>query len=172
MIFVNILKFLFGFALAIAILVGGGVATALYFINRNAVSPNKPIFANDVTPVTTSRAKPGESKSNTASAQQKKKDTKSTPTPSPQSTESAEEKETSEPLPPGAYKARITWPQGLILRSKPDLDAESVGGVAFNKKVIVLKASEDKAWQKVRVVDTDEEAWVKAGNTKRADEEE
>ena len=47
MIFVNILKFLFGFALAIAILAGGGVVAALYFINRNAVTPNKPMFDND-----------------------------------------------------------------------------------------------------------------------------
>lgn len=171
MIFVNILKFLFGFALAIAILVGGGVATALYFINRNAVSPAKPIFANDETPVTTPGAKPGKSKFTVASTQKEKKDTESTSKPSPQSTESAEDEKASESLPPGAYKARITWSQGLILRSKPDLDAESVGGVAFNKKVIVLEASQDKAWQKIRVVDTDEEAWVKAGNTERADEE-
>ena len=171
MIFVNILKFLFGFALAIAILAGGGVVAALYFINRNAVSPNKPIFANDATSVVTSGTKPGESKFTTASKPQEKKDTKSKSTPSPKSTESAEEKESSQPLPPGAYTARVTWSQGLILRSKPSLDAESVGGVAFNKKVIVLKASQDKAWQKVRIVDTDEEAWVKAGNTKRVDEE-
>ena len=171
MIFVNILKFLFGFALAIAILVGGGVAAALYFINRNAVTPNKPIFANDANPVATSVAKPEESKSSIASKPQEKEDLKSKPTPSPQSEESAEEEESSQPLPPGAYKARVTWSQGLILRSQPNLDAERVGGVAFNKQVIVLEASQNEAWQKIRVVDTDEEAWVKAGNTRRDDEE-
>lgn len=169
MIFVNILKFLFGFALAIAILAGGGVVTALYFMNRNAVTPNKPIFTNDATSAITSGVKPGESKFTAPSKPEEKKDTNSKFTPSPQNTES--EKESSQPLPPGAYKARVTWSQGLILRSKPNLDAESVGGVAFDKKVIVLEASQDKDWQKVRVVDTDEEAWVKAGNTRRVDEE-
>ncbi|MDJ0773694.1 MAG: SH3 domain-containing protein [Mastigocoleus sp. MO_167.B18] len=168
--FVNILKFLFGFALAIAILAGGGVVAALYFINRNAVTPDKPIFDNDRTPVITSAAKPGESKFTTASKAEEKKGTQPKSTPSPQSTESEKEKESSQPLPPGAYKARITWSQGLILRSRPNLDAESVGGVAFDKEVIVLEVSQDKAWQKVRIVDTDEEAWVKAGNTRRVDE--
>lgn len=171
MIFVNILKFLFGFALAIAILAGGGVVAAFYFINRNAVTPNKPIFVNDETSAITSGAKPGESKVTNASKAEGKKDTKTQPKASPKNTESTKEKESSQPLPPGAYPARVTWPQGLILRSQPNSDGERVGGVAFNKKVLVLEASQDKAWQKVRVVDTDEEAWVKAGNTRRVDEE-
>ncbi len=30
-----------------AILIGGGVATALYFMNRSATIPPKPVYAND-----------------------------------------------------------------------------------------------------------------------------
>ncbi len=170
MIFVNILKFLFGFALAIAILAGGGVVAALYFINRNAVTPNKPMFDNDRPPAITAGVKPGESAFTTTSKVKEKKDTKSQNTPSQKDKQSTEEEKPAKPLPPGAYNAQVTWPQGLILRSEPNTDAESVGGVGFNKKVIVLQFSRDRAWQKVRIVDTDEEAWVKAGNTKRIDE--
>ncbi|MDJ0695260.1 MAG: SH3 domain-containing protein [Mastigocoleus sp. MO_188.B34] len=168
--FVNILKFLFGFALAIAILAGGGVVAALYFINRNAVTPNKPMFDNDRPPAITAGVKPGESAFTTTSKVKEKKDTKSQNTPSQKDKQSTEEGKPAKPLPPGAYNARVTWSQGLVLRSEPNTDAESVGGVGFNKKVIVLQVSQDKAWQKVRVVGTDEEAWVKAGNTKRTNE--
>jgi len=40
-------KFLLGFSLAIALLAGGGVAAAMYFMSKASIRPNKPIFTND-----------------------------------------------------------------------------------------------------------------------------
>jgi len=59
----------------------------------------------------------------------------------------------------------------LILRSEPNLDAERVGGIGFNSRVIVLEQSEDNVWQKIRLEGEEQEGWVKAGNTQKVDEE-
>jgi hypothetical protein len=45
--FKNLLKFILGQLLAIAVLLGTGLIVALYFVNRTAVNPPKPMFAND-----------------------------------------------------------------------------------------------------------------------------
>jgi uncharacterized protein YgiM (DUF1202 family) len=161
----NLLKFILGIILAIAVLIGGGVAAALYFINRTAIPPAKPVFANDESAVKAQAAKspaPGASPSPTPLAS-------ATPTPTP--TKSSE-KADAKPLPKGAYKARVTWSQGLSLRKEPTQDAERVGGASFNQKIIVLEESQDQVWQKIRLENGEQEGWVKAGNTKRADEQE
>ncbi|MFH7024516.1 MAG: SH3 domain-containing protein [Heteroscytonema crispum UTEX LB 1556] len=161
----NLLKFILGIILAIAVLIGGGVAAALYFINRSAIPPAKPVFANDEPAVKAQAAKspaPGASPSPTPVAS-------ATPTPKP--TKSSAKANANKPLPDGAYKARVTWPQGLSLRKEPTQDTERVGGVGFNQKVIVLEQSQDQVWQKIRLENGQQEGWVKAGNTKRADEQ-
>jgi hypothetical protein len=71
-------------------------------------------------------------------------------------------------LPPGAYKARVTWPEGLSLRDAPNLESNRIGGVAFNQEVFVLKLSDDQRWQQVRLADSEQEGWIKAGNTQKA----
>ncbi|PHK16786.1 peptide-binding protein, partial [Nostoc linckia z13] len=73
------------------------------------------------------------------------------------------------PLPSGAYRGRVTWAEGLSLRAQPNQDGERIGGVGFNQKIIVLEESEDKAWQKIRLEDSGQEGWVKAGNTEKTD---
>ncbi len=50
----------------------------------------------------------------------------------------------SKPLEPGAYQARVTWSQGLSLRSEPNGDAERVGSAAYNQQIVVLGESADK----------------------------
>jgi Bacterial SH3 domain len=158
----GLLKLILGFVLAIAVLVGSGVAVALYFINRTATPPPKPMYSNDNPSLTapvanktkaeatpTSEAKPETFPNATVSA---------SPTPSPES------------LPQGAYQGRVTWSQGLSLRAEPNQDAERVGGVGFNEKIIVLEESQDKVWQKIRTEGSKQEGWVKVGNTQRADE--
>jgi uncharacterized protein YgiM (DUF1202 family) len=161
----NLLKFILGIILAIAVLIGGGVAAALYFINRTAIPPAKPVFANDAPAVKAQAAKspaPGASLSPTPVAS-------ANPTPTP--TKLPDKADANKPLPDGAYKARVTWSQGLSLRKEPTQDAERVGGVGFNQKIIVLEESQDKVWQKIRLEDGEQEGWVKANNTKRADDE-
>jgi Bacterial SH3 domain len=181
----NIFKFFFGFILAIAILVGGGVAAGIYFINQSSRIPAKPIYANDDPKLRAQLAKtplPKETKSADDSSKeikQEKPEVKATPTPNPTPTETAEtekaetEKTETEkkPLPPGAYQARVTWNQGLRLRSEPKADSQAVGGVGFNQKIIVIEESDDKTWQKVRLEDGSQEGWVKSRNTQKLDEQ-
>jgi hypothetical protein len=42
-----------------------------------------------------------------------------------------------------------------------------LGGIDYNTPVVVLEESQDGVWQKVRVVATEQEGWVKAGNVER-----
>ncbi|BAZ38472.1 hypothetical protein NIES4101_44090 [Calothrix sp. NIES-4101] len=165
----NIFKYLFGVILAIAILVGGGVAAGIYFMNQTSRVPPKPIYANDDPKLRAQLAKtplPKATKSSEQSSPEPKPQVKATSTPSPTPTATP----TNTPLPPGAYSASVTWPQGLSLRSEPNTDSERVGGVGFNQKVIVIEESADKVWQKVRLEDGSQEGWVRSRNTKKLDE--
>lgn len=159
--FSNLLKFILGFFLAIAVLIGSGVAVALYFMNRTAIAPPKPIFANDSPSLHTKSPKATETEASSTSSKE--------PTPSPGATPSPTESP-KEPLPPGAYRGHVSWSDGLSLRTEPNQDAERIGGVGFNEKIIVLEESQDKGWQKIRVEGSKQEGWVKAGNTQKDDE--
>mgnify|MGYP001801092415 FL=1 len=150
----NILKIILGVLLAMAILVGGSAALAIYFMNRTSTTPPKPVFSNDKASVKAQAAKTPTPGATTA------------PKPKPTPTNLVLEEE-EKPLPPGAYPATVTWPQGLILRAEPEVNAERLGGIGFNAKVVVLELSNDKSWQKIRIESSGKEAWVKAGNTKK-----
>ncbi|WP_413176045.1 SH3 domain-containing protein [Anabaena azotica] len=157
----GLLKLILGFLLAIAVLLGSGLTIALYFVNRTAIPPARPTFAND-----NPQTKPDKPKVTQVKATSTPKSTpSSTPTPSPTPTPT----ESPDSLPPGAYQGIVTWSQGLSMRDQPTLDAQSIGGVGANQKVIILEESPDKNWQKIRIEGTDKEGWVKAGNTKRVD---
>lgn len=166
----NLFKYLFGFILALAILAGSSVAATLYFMNQSSRTPPKPIYANDEPQV---RAAAGFNVSKTAtpgaiakpSPASDNKEDKPTAKPTAEPTEKPSPEPT--PLPPGAYNARVTWSEGLSLRSEPKAEAERVGSVGFKQKVIVIEESEDKVWQKVRLEGSNQEGWVKAGNTQK-----
>ncbi|MEH2067993.1 MAG: SH3 domain-containing protein [Nostoc sp.] len=167
----GLIKYILGIFLALAVLVGGGVAVALYFMNRTGIAPAKPIFSNDSPSVKAQAPKatqPGGKPTSTpgATTQSSPKPT-STPTP----TESPKATPSPKPLPSGAYRGRVSWAEGLILRAQPNQDAERIGGVGFNQKIIILEQSEDKAWQKIRLENTEQEGWVKAGNTEKTNEQ-
>lgn len=150
----SLVKFLLGVILAIAILAGGGVATALYFMFKVSTPPPKPMFANDKPTKLQSPAKSAKSTSSaTATAKSNSSDNSS-----------------SQPLEAGAYKARVTWAEGLSLRSEPNLDAERVGSTAYNQTIVVLGESADKNWQRVRLENGEQEGWIKAGNTEKVAE--
>ncbi|MBW4645478.1 MAG: SH3 domain-containing protein [Goleter apudmare HA4340-LM2] len=155
----NLLKFTLGIFLAIAILLGSGLAAALYFINRTAIPPAKPVFSNDTPAVKPQAPKVSDAKAKTTP----KPAASASPSPTATPTESPQ------PLPPGAYRGVVTWPQGLSLRSEPEQDATRVGGVGVNQKIVILEESQDKAWQKIRL-ESGEEGWVKAGNTQKVEE--
>jgi Bacterial SH3 domain len=167
MIISNVLKYILGIFLAIVVLIGGGVATALYLMNRTAVPPTKPIFANDSAKIKAQAPKTTEGSLALTTTPVEVE----TPKPNPTPTQSSQAVESTKPLPPGAYSARVTWSQGLILRAEPEQDSERIGGVALNQKIVVLEESEDKIWQKIRLQGSDTEGWVKAGNTQKVDAE-
>ena len=150
----SLVKLLLGVILAIAILMGGGVATALYFMLRGTTPPPKPIFANDKSSVKAQRSP-------------NSKTAKRTPLPAKQPSATPKSTASSKPLEPGTYKARITWPQGLSLRSEPNLNAERTGSAAYNQLIVVLGESADKNWQRVRLEDGEQEGWIKAGNIQK-----
>jgi hypothetical protein len=69
-------------------------------------------------------------------------------------------------LEPGAYRAVVVEPIGLILRDTPTRDAVRIGGISYQEKVIVLERTDDGRWEKVRVDDGgDRVGWVSGGNT-------
>lgn len=149
----SLVKFLLGVILAIAILAGGGVVTAMYFMFKVSTPPPKPMFANDKSTKPQSPAKTAKSTSTTATAKSNSSNNSS-----------------SQPLEAGAYKARVTWAEGLSLRSEPNLDAERVGSTAYNQTIVVLGESADKNWQRVRLENGEQEGWIKAGNTEKVTE--
>ncbi len=164
--FSNILKYILGFLLAIAILVGSGFAAALYLMNRTSILPTKPVFSNDQPSV---KAKLQKQKVNKGTSTNPAS-TKVTPKTISSPTKTPGDDESSEQLPPGSYRARVTWPQGLSMRESADKGAQRIGGVAFIRKVIVLEQSPDKDWQKIRIDGSKQEGWVKAGNTQAINE--
>ncbi|MEH2310175.1 MAG: SH3 domain-containing protein [Nostoc sp.] len=164
----SVTKFLLGFFLAIAVLVGGGVAIGLYFVNRTGIPPAKPVFSNDSPSVKAQAPKatePGGGKPSLKPGNQAQSSPTSTPTESPKATPSPK------PLPSGAYRGRVNWAEGLSLRSQPNQEAEKIGGVAFNQKIIILEENQDKSWQKIRLEGSEQEGWVKAGNTEKVNEQ-
>jgi hypothetical protein len=175
--FTNLLKYILGIVLALGILVGGGVATAIYVFNRNSINPAKPVFDNDSVAVKESaplinadKTKPNPTPEENKAVDNKQED-KNAPEvqETPKAKETPEAKQAPKELPPGAYEGRVSWPQGLSLRKDANSAAEKVGGVGFNQKVTVIEESSDKVWLKIRLEGSYQEGWVKAGNIKQAD---
>ena len=150
------LQFTIGLLLAIAFLLGGGIAAALYLAAKHSTQPERPVF--DEEKVAT---QPAASNAKNASTQQK---------PAPAATAAAKPTNSSQPLEPGAYRARVIWPQGLLLRDSPSFNANRLGGVPFNGQVVVLEETSDKEWQQVRLENSDQKGWIKGGNIERINE--
>jgi hypothetical protein len=146
-------KFVLGFFIGIFLLTSSGAAVAYYFWTKLSVTPRKPIFAEE-------QQKPSAKKTNPQQASKPKPNNQPASTPSP---------EPKKELPPGAYKARVTWKEGLSLRNSPSFESDRIGGIAYNQDVIVLKDSNDGQWQQVRVVEGEQEGWVKSGNTRKVE---
>ncbi|NES22843.1 MAG: SH3 domain-containing protein [Symploca sp. SIO3E6] len=151
----GVTQFIIGFFLGIFLLVSAGAAAGYYFFTKLSTAPEKPIFPEE-------QPKP----SPTAKAASSPKPSPSPSKQQPKPTPSASPKKQLEP---GAYKATVTWPEGLSLRDEPSGNANRIGGIAYNQEIIILKDSDDKLWQKVRLPDTDQEGWVRAGNVKKVE---
>jgi hypothetical protein len=153
-------QFIIGFIIGVLLLAGSGAAAAYFFLSSLSENPPKPVFSEE-------QPEPEASTTTVEDSQEENSET-------PEATESESASEssaaTTETLEAGAYKARVTWPQGLSIRSEPDLEATRIGGVAYNQEVVVLGESDDQEWQNVRVPRNGKEGWVKAGNLDKVSE--
>lgn len=144
-------QFILGFLIGVALIAGSAVGAAYYYFTKVSSSvPKKPVYPEESTTV----------------AQQPEED-------SQLDIESLSNAETqpepvTESIPPNAYYANVTWSEGLSLRAEPSIDADRIGGVGYNARILILEDSADKRWQKVRIPGSEQEGWVKAGNIKRA----
>lgn len=146
----SIIQFIIGFFLGIAILAGGTTAFAYVFFTKMTNNPPKPTFSEEKTAKATNTPE-----NSTATSSQPQEKAAATQEP--------------ENLPPGAYKARVSWADGLSLRSEASREAERIGGIAYNAEIVVLEESEDKQWQKVRLLEGTQEGWIKAGNIEKVE---
>ena len=149
----GIAKFIIGFFVGIFILATSGVVAAYYFWTKLSITPAKPIFAEE-------QPKKAPTAKKVSNVQASNSKPKSQPASTPSQPPAQE-------LPPGAYKARVTWSEGLSMRDAPSSDSNRVGGVMFNQEVIVLKQSDDQRWQQVRLAEGEQVGWIKAGNTEK-----
>ncbi|MFM7571684.1 MAG: SH3 domain-containing protein [Snowella sp.] len=169
--FSGLLQFILGFFLGITILVGLTSALGYLMFSRLAATPNKPVFPEEnksKVKATTPDKKASEKSATKPEVSPSPKATTALPSPevSPSPSPSPEAKED---LPPGAYKAKVTWSGGLSLRSNPSKDSERVSGVDYDQELIILETSADGVWAKVRSVDGGQEGWVKVGNFKKTE---
>ncbi len=155
----SFLQFILGFSLGVLLLAGGTTALGFLFLSRMTSLPAKPVFTEEKQPVATT--KPTTTKT---PAQEVKEEP--SPTPSPE-TEEPEKPE----LPPGAYKAKVNWSEGLSIRSEPNADASRIGGFEYNQELIILETSSDGKWQKARLAGGEQEGWIKAGNVEKITDE-
>ncbi|NBD33498.1 MAG: SH3 domain-containing protein [Cyanobacteria bacterium] len=155
----GLVQFILGFFLGVFMLTGAGAAAAYFFLNRMSDAPPEPVFSEKET----SEPKKQEQASSSNHSEQTETTTSNTPTePEPE----PEEPETlAERFGEQAYEARVTWPNGLSLRSSPSLDASRVGGVYYQDKLVIIETQGD--WQRVYVPESGQQAWVKAGNVEK-----
>ncbi len=166
----SVLSFIVGVLLAMALLTLTGAIVARYFITKLTALPPKPVFTTAQAKRPASPASPKVNQPATVSANQPVANTKPSPAtneatakPSPKPSPSASPK----PSPTDGYAARVVQPIGLVLRSNPAYDSPPIGGIDFNQQVTVLEQSPDGVWIRVRLAGSNQEGWVKAGNTEK-----
>lgn len=149
-------QFILGFLIGVVLLAAGVAGATYVFLSSMAFRPPKPVFSEEAEQ---QKAENRTAKTNQPSAQPTEA-SQAEPEPEP-------EPEPEEELPSGAYRATVTWSEGLSIRAEPELDAERIGGVEYNREVIVLKESGDRNWQQIRIPDSELEGWVKSGNIEK-----
>lgn len=151
-------QFILGFALGISLIAGISGSLVFAYYKKMSVLPKKPVFSE--AEVSTEAKTPNPSQTEIESLEST---TESEPEPTPVVEAPPPEIE----LPPNAYRATVTWPEGLSLRAEPDVDAERVGGIETKATIFILEDSADGKWQRVQLPWNGQSGWVKAGNTKK-----
>ncbi len=152
-------QFIIGFTLGIILLAGGGAAAGYLFLSNLSGSPTRPVFPEEIPEV----EPPSEEVEEGQIAPEAEAEPEATSEAEPEATSPEQELEA------GSYKARVNWSEGLSLRSDPNANAQRVGGVAYNRELVVLEESADGEWLKVRHPNADGFAWMKSGNIEKID---
>lgn len=140
-------QFVLGFILGVGILSGSAAGVAYMLFSRMTVTPDRPVFPEEEKVVA-----------------------KATDQPAIEATEAEKTVfDRTKAVESNYYRARIIWPQGLVLRAGPGGQSGRIGGLAFNSEVIVLEYSQDNEWQKVRIPQTNQIGWIKSGNIEKID---
>lgn len=157
-----IFQFILGFMLGIILITGTAAGLGFYYVSKMSVDPPKPLFPEE-------KAQPPSKPQIEAKKPATSPDETTQVNSEPETVPAEEKPEADEELelPPNAYKARVTWEQGLSLREEPDLNAARIGGIEHNAEIIILEQSQDQQWQRVRLPWSEQEGWVKAGNVER-----
>ena len=157
-------QFILGFVLGVSLIAGISGAALFAYYKKMSILPKKPVFSRTTVPQSASNPiEPSatiEPLESTTVEDEVEKPKAAFEEPKSQAAAESE-------LPPDAYRAVVTWPQGLSLRAEPSTNADKVGGIEAKTSIIILKDSADGKWQKVRLPLSNQEGWVKAGNTKR-----
>ncbi|MEM8677572.1 MAG: SH3 domain-containing protein [Cyanobacteria bacterium P01_G01_bin.67] len=166
-------QFILGFILGISLIAGVTGAALFAYYKKMSILPNKPVFPEptvlpESTPGTTeSLAEIEPLESNTTQVEVEEFPVSLEEAEEPEEPEESEQPAPEPELPANAYRAVVTWPQGLSLRAEPSINAGRVGGIGANASIIILEESADGKWQRVRLPWSNQEGWVKGGNTKR-----
>ncbi|MEL6496167.1 MAG: SH3 domain-containing protein [Cyanobacteria bacterium J06623_7] len=151
-------QFILGFALGIGTI--GGITGVLIFAyyTKMSVLPKKPEFPlAEVAPATTPDVSETAIEPLEATIENEP----------PDEVPPTEAEPPARELPANAYRATVTWPQGLSLRAEPDVDATRIGGIETKATIFILEDSSDGKWQRVQLPWNGQEGWVKGGNTRR-----
>lgn len=152
-----------GLLLAAALLAVGSYFAVNYAYSQLTHLPPKPTFPND----NPNFIKKNKSKSTGKNITLPQKDDEK-PGDKQSGKDKPKEKEELKlkPLPAGTFEGRVTYPQGLVLRSSAAQDSGTIGGLEFNEMLTVVETSPDGEWQKVRT-SKDKEGWVRGGNIQK-----
>lgn len=151
----SLLQFVLGVITGLILLLASGTAAGYYFFTRMVVTPGRPVYSEER--ATATPAPPDPEPENAP--------------PEPETpAESLEPESATEELEPGAYRATVTWPDGLSLRSEPSGESESIGGLAYDQEMIILRTSQDGNWEQIRLPNSDRTGWVRAGNSEAIEE--
>lgn len=134
-------QFILGFFLGVGILTGSAAGVAFLLFSKMTIAPEKPVFSEEKT---VAKTEPSETQKQSKTVFDKENELES-----------------------NAYRARVTWPDGLVLRGGPTVRAVRLGGLSYNSEVIVLEHSQDKEWQKIRIPQSNRQGWIKSGNIEK-----
>ena len=153
-----------GLLLAAALLAVGSYFAVNYAYNQLTQLPPKPTFPND-NPNFIKKSKAKSTGKNIALPQNEDEKPDNEKQGSKDKPKEQEEPKLK-PLPVGAFEGRVSYPQGLVLRSSAAQDSGTIGGLEFNETLTVVETSPDGEWQKVRT-SKDKEGWVRGGNIQK-----